>query len=385
MKIFAYTIFWIGIFISLLIGQEIDRQQQQTRLQQIRKEIAGYRRKVQREEQKEKQLLDAVAQLDREIDLTHQLLTELEKEEKNKGKQISKISRELNITKGELERLQKIYAKRIVSFYKYGRMKDIELLLSAKSFNQTLTWFKFQKLIAQNDQRNYHNIIKKKEKIETQWNKLKQEVIAQRKIINEKKDEQKKLTAKSKERNELLVQVQENKKIYLQRLEEYELSMREIQRLINVEENKRLTLEQEGIIQTTNFPTLKGRMIWPTRGKIITHFGRYKHPKWKTVTLENIGIDIQAEFGQEVRATAKGIVTAITWQRGRGNIVIINHLGGYFTVYTHLSQIFVQVDEAVETGQVIGDVGDSGSLSGPMLHFEIWKNNQVLNPEEWLI
>jgi len=385
MKFFTYTIFWSSILISLLIAQDIDREQQQNRLQQIRKEIEGYRRKVQREERKEKQLLDAVAQLDREIDLTHQLLTELEKEEKNKGKQISKISRELDVTRGELERLQQIYAKRIVSFYKYGRMKDIELLLSANSFNQTLTWLKFQQLIAQNDQRNYLNILKKKEKIENQRNKLKNEVIAQHKIINEKRDEEKQLKTKSKERNELLTQVQENKQIYLQRLEEYELSMKEIQRLINAEENKRLTLEQEGIIQTTDFPRLKGRMIWPTRGQIITHFGRYNHPKWKTVTLENIGIDIQAEFGQEVRATAKGIVTAITWQRGRGNIVIINHLGGYFTVYTHLSQIFVQVDEAVETGQVVGSVGDSGSLSGPMLHFEIWKNNQVLNPEEWLI
>jgi len=298
---------------------------------------------------------------------------------------ITKISRELEATRNELGRLQEIYTKRIVSFYKYGRMKDIELLLYSKSFNQTMTWFKFQKLIAQNDLRNYQNIAKKKEKIETERNKLKQEVIAHRKIINEKREEEDRLTNKSKERNKLLAQVQENKQIYLQRLEEYQVSMREIQRLISKEEDRRLNLEQEGIIQTTDFPGLRGRMIWPTRGEIITRFGRYKHPKWKTVTMENIGIDIQADLGQDVKATAKGIVTAITWQRGRGNIVIINHLGGYFTVYTHLSQIFVQVDETVEIGQVIGSVGDSGSLRGPMLHFEIWKNNQALNPEEWLI
>jgi septal ring factor EnvC (AmiA/AmiB activator) len=385
MKYCAYTLIFISFLISLLIAQDVDRNQQQNKLEQIRKEIDGYRRKVKREEQKEKQLLDAVAHLDREIDLTHQLLTELEKEEKRKGRQISKISRELDATRNELERLQQIYAKRIVNFYKYGRMKDIELLLSANSFNQTITWFKFQQLIAQNDRRNYLNISKKKEKIENQRNKLKEEVVSQRKIINEKRDEETLLKDKSKERNELLAKVQDNKQIFLQRLKEYELSMREIQRLINVEEDKRQTLEQEGIIQTTDFPTLKGRMIWPTRGKVINHFGRYQHAKWKTVILQNIGIDIQADFGQEVRATDKGIVTAITWQRGRGNIVMINHFGGYFTVYTHLSQIFVQVDEAVEVGQIIGSVGDSGSLSGPMLHFEIWKNKQPLNPEEWLI
>jgi len=385
MKFITYTITWIGILISLLIAQEVDRNQQQNRLQQIRNEIDGYRRKVKQEERKERQLLDAVAQLDREIDLTHQLLTELEKEEKKKGREISKISRELDTTRDGLARLKQIYAKRIVNFYKYGRIKDLELLLSARSFNQTLTWFKFQKLIARNDQRNYFNIVKKKEKIETQRNKLKEEVIGQRKIINEKKEEEATLKARSKQRNELLGQVQDNKQIFLQRLKEYELSMAEIQRLINAEEDKRLTLEQEGIIQTTDFPMLRGKMIWPARGKVINRFGSYRHPKWKGVTLQNIGIDIQAEFGQEVRATAKGIVTAITWQRGRGNIVMINHFGGYFTVYTHLAQIFIQVDEAIEIGQVIGSVGDSGSLSGPMLHFEIWKNKQALNPEEWLI
>ena len=385
MKFFANVIIWSGFLVSLLIAQDVDRYQQQNRLQQIRKEIEGYRRKVLREERKERQLIDAVAQFDREIDLTHQLLTELEKEEKKKGKQISKISRELDATRDELDRLQQIYARRIVNFYKYGRMKDIELLLSAKSFNQTLTWFKFQQLIAQNDKRNYANILKKKEKIETQRNKLKEEAVSQRKIINEKKDEEKGLKNKSKERNKLLVQVQDNKQVFMQRLKDNENSMREIQRLINVEEDKRLTLEQEGIVQTTDFPALKGRMIWPTIGKVINQFGRYRHPKWRSVTLQNIGIDIQAEFGQDVRATAKGIVTAITWRRGMGNIIMINHFGGYFTVYTHLSQIIIQVDESVEAGQVIGSVGDSGSLSGPMLHFEIWKNKQALNPEEWLI
>ncbi len=385
MKFFTYTIIWTGLLISLLSAQDVDRNQQQNRLQQIRKEIEGYRRKVKQEERKERQLLDAVAQLDREIDLTHQLLSELEKEEKNKGNQISRISRALDATRDGLFILQQIYAKRIVNFYKYGRMKDIELLLSARSFNQTFTWFKFQKLIAQNDRRNYFNIIEKRNKIEAHRNKLKEEVVAQRKIINEKKDEEKRLTNKSKERNQLLARVQDNKQIFLQRLKEYQLSMQEIQRLINVEEDKRLSLEQEGIVQSTDFPTLKGRMIWPIRGKLINRFGNYRHPKWKGVTLQNIGVDIQAELGQEVKATAKGIVTAITWQRGRGNIIMISHFGGYFTVYTHLSQIFVQVDEAVEIGHVIGSAGDSGSLSGPMLHFEIWKNKQPLNPEDWLI
>jgi len=374
---------WFCIFSTMLFAQQVNRKQQQNRLQQLRSKIENYRLQVKREEQKELKILDALAQLEREIDMTHQLLSELQKEERKKSRQISRISRELESTGQELQRLQDIYARRIVSFYKYGRIKDLELLLLTKSFNQALTWFRFQKLIAQNDRRNYLNILKKKQKIEKQRNKLKQEIIEQRKIIKEKKDEEAKLRAASKERNRLLAQVQHNKETFLRKLKENEASAREIQRLINIEVDRQASLEKDGFFQSTDFPSLKGRMIWPTNGVVVTHFGPYRHPRWKTVT-QNLGIDIKADFGQDVRATSKGIVTAITWYRGRGNIVIISHLGGYFTVYTHLSQIFVQVDDTVEEGQVIGSVGDSGSLQGPILHFEIWKNNQVLNPEDWL-
>jgi len=384
MKFLISTMLLVLLFFSGLSAPQSDRNQPKSRLDQIRKEIDSYRRKLQQEQRKEQQLLDAISQLERERDLTHQLVMELEKEQQRRARTIAKISQALDTTRTELERLQQMYARRIIRFYKYGRMKDLELLLSARSFNQTLAWLKFQRLIAKNDQRNYHNIIKKKSKIEVQRNQLKQEAIAQRQLLNEKKQEEARLADNRQKRSELLARVQNNKQLLLQRLREYELSMHEIQRLIKIEEDKRIVLEQEGVVQATDFPSLKGRMIWPTRGRIINHFGRYQHPKFKGVTLQNIGIDIQAEFGQEVRATGKGIVTAITWQRGRGNIVMINHFGGYFTVYTHLSQIFVQVDDSVEIGQVIGTVGDSGSLSGPQLHFEIWKNKQPLNPEEWL-
>jgi len=353
-------------------------------LNRLRQEIDDYRQKIKTEQKKEDQILDNLAKLDREIDITHELIIALKKEEKQKLKVVGKIGKALKTKQDELKRLQEIYKKRMIMFYKYGRIKDIELLLSSKSFNQTLTWFKYLRLLSENDRRNYHNILKKKQKIETQKNNFKKELIAKRKIIDEKTVESKRLKISSEKRNELLTTVQQNKQIYLQKLQQYQASAKEIQRLIVAEEQKRLKLEDRGIFEATDFPKLKGRMIWPTDGHIINHFGKHKHPKWKTVT-ENIGVDIKTEFGQEVRSVAKGIVTAITWQRGRGNIVIVNHMGGYFSVYTHLSQILVQIDDKIDMGQAIGNVGDTGSLQGAMLHFEIWKSNQVLNPEKWLI
>ena len=391
LKIYLTKIIFAGIFLSSVLifninGQDVDYGKataHRNKLNRLRREIDDYRRKVQNEEKKEEQLLDHLARLDREVDLNYELMAELKKEEKQKLRVVDRIGEELRTKLGELERLQQIFKKRMIAFYKFGRIKDIELLLSAKSFNQTLAWFKYIKLITQNDRRNYRNLLKKKEKIEAKKSSLKRELIAKRRIIDEKETESEKLKVSSEQRNALLMTVQQNKKIYLDKLRQYQSSEKEIQRLIIEQERKRISLENRGIIEPTDFPNLKRNMIWPTRGYVTGHFGRHKHPEWKTIT-ENIGIDIKAEFGQDVRAVANGIVTAITWQRGRGNIIIINHLGGYFSVYTHLSQIIVQIDQKIQIGQVIGNVGDTGSLQGPMLHFEIWKGNSALNPEEWL-
>ncbi len=349
-KIIFAGIFFSSVFIFNLNGQNVDYGKatgHRNKLNRLRREIDGYRRKVQNEEKKEGQLLDHLARLDREIDLNYGLVAELKKEEKLKLKVVDRIGGELRTKLGELERLQQIYKKRMIAFYKFGRIKDIELLLSAKSFNQTLAWFKYIKLITRNDRRNYKNLLKKKEKIEAKKSSLKRELIAKRRIIDEKENESEKLKVSSEQRNALLTTVQQNKKIYLDKLQQYQSSEKEIQRLIIEQERKRLSLENRGIIEPTDFPNLKRNMIWPTGGYVISHFGRHKHPEWKTIT-ENIGIDIKSEFGQDVRAVANGIVTAITWQRGRGNIIIINHLGGYFSVYTHLSQIIVQIDQKIQ-------------------------------------
>jgi murein DD-endopeptidase MepM/ murein hydrolase activator NlpD len=100
------------------------------------------------------------------------------------------------------------------------------------------------------------------------------------------------------------------------------------------------------------------------------------------VTFNN-GIDIQARSGAPIRAVAAGRVEFVDWIEGYGNCIIVNHGGGYYTLYAHASEIFVKSDDNVSAGTVIGEVGDSGSLNGYACHFEIRKSKQALNPMEW--
>ena len=88
--------------------------------------------------------------------------------------------------------------------------------------------------------------------------------------------------------------------------------------------------------------------------------------------------------GSEIRAVLGGIVTTITFIRGYGTTVIIDHGGGFYTVYSHVTNVETNEDSQVRSGDVIAYMGDSGSINGSQLHFEIWGQGKKLNPEYWL-
>ncbi|MFQ5769115.1 MAG: murein hydrolase activator EnvC family protein [bacterium] len=338
-------------------------------------------KKIAANEKKETSVLYVLTNLDLEIDLTQSIIQNLKNEAVKKQKQIAKIEKSLKTTQKNLQQLKEIMRKRLVYFYKYGRMKDLELLLTARSFNQGLLWIEYQKRLSAQDYRNYIKIKENQAQIGRDRNLLTIELEEKRKLLRDKVKEEQNIMKKKTERQKVLHSIRQTNDLLRQQLAEKERSAAEIRKLIVQLESTpaRAPLIDPG----TPFTELQGRMIWPTHGKIIAKFGKYKHPVLKTVT-ENIGIDIQASLGSSVQAVANGRVTVITWQRGRGNIIIISHYGGYYTVYTHLEEIYIDLFEEVEMGQIIGNVGESGSLKGPMLHFEIWKGTEKLNPESWL-
>ena len=124
-------------------------------------------------------------------------------------------------------------------------------------------------------------------------------------------------------------------------------------------------------------------MRWPVgQGKIVARFGNQQHPVLHTIT-QNTGIDISLPVGSDVAATSEGEVSAISWLPSFGNQISIDHSGGFRTVYAHLSEITVQEGQHVNEGAIIGKSGEA--LTGPLLHFEVWKDRDKQDPEAWLL
>jgi murein hydrolase activator len=133
----------------------------------------------------------------------------------------------------------------------------------------------------------------------------------------------------------------------------------------------------------TGFPHLRGRLPSPVAGAIEVGFGRVVDPRWGTVTVQN-GVDIRAPAGAEVRAVAPGRVAHAGWFKGYGNLVIVDHGDGFHTLVAHLASMSTAMGEEVDAGALIGTVGDTGSMKGPYLYFEIRERGRPVDPAAWL-
>lgn len=131
------------------------------------------------------------------------------------------------------------------------------------------------------------------------------------------------------------------------------------------------------------FGTLRGRLPWPADGRIVTGFGAQVHPRFGTRTYRN-GVDIEAVEGTDVAAVFPGTVVYTGWFKGYGNLIILDHGSDYYTLYAHVAEIHVKEADDVRQGQRIGTVGDTGSLAGPRLYFEVRYQGKPQDPEQWL-
>jgi septal ring factor EnvC (AmiA/AmiB activator) len=134
---------------------------------------------------------------------------------------------------------------------------------------------------------------------------------------------------------------------------------------------------------STHFEDNQHHLPWPARGPVTAEFGDRVELTFGTVTTHN-GIDIRAVAGSDVQAIADGMVVHADWVHGYGQVVIIDHGEHYHTVMAHLGTVLVQSGDRVARGQVIGTVGDSGSLRGTVLYLEIRRGAKALYPRQWL-
>ena len=395
MKNLHYILF-LFLSFSLIFTQTSQRdyndelRYQNDAINAMKKEMKALRSKIGKANTNEVTTVKRITNLDEEIALVSKLIQSLSNEEQKTRNRVQVLEKDIKSKEEKLELLRLRYEQRIVNTYRKGRLSQLEQVLSSTSWRQAVYRTQYLKIISEIEQ----EMTKQIETLLVQISKQKLEletVLWQNTALKrEKKSQMSSLRKMKIKREKQLTQIRQDKSALANYIQEKSAGIKQLEEILKkvledkarFEREERIRQQQEAL-QTKSFHALQGKLPWPAGGRIISKFGKQWNAKLKTTT-ENPGIDIKGKPGSAIRTVMNGVVTTITYIRGYGTTIIIDHAGGFYTVYSHVTNIQTHVDSEVRGGDVIAYMGDSGSINGSKLHFEIWGKGQKLNPEKWL-
>ncbi|HPP87415.1 MAG TPA: peptidoglycan DD-metalloendopeptidase family protein, partial [bacterium] len=353
-------------------------------------EIMRLANQIEFEKDREKNITSELNTLDRKIAEKNKLIKELEIELEELNKTLNILMQNIDDLEKRLASQKSNLAKRIRTMYKeYKKNSELYILLHLLESDNIAEFrkrLKFSNVIVANDRRIIDQImfsinelsLKKKEQ-----ERLKDQ---QTKMIEEQETQKREFLKMRKDRENMLSIILKNQKTYNQEIELRRRQMRVIEAAINS-----LLLEQKQTAELIelaklDFKNRKGKLSWPLKmtkeNKILAYF-EDKDKKYK-YELKNDGIEIKCRENQEVYSVAEGIVLFAGWIDSFGYTIIISHGAGYITLYAHLNSIEIKVNDKVKPGALIGRAGDTGSLVGTSLFFQIRENKIPVDPLLWL-
>jgi septal ring factor EnvC (AmiA/AmiB activator) len=371
-----------GAFAAALASaQTDDAGEKQKELDRIKQEIRAHREQSKQLGSREQQEIKKLQRLDKELDLGRKYLRKLNEQEDTIDRRIGDLRVQIGGREVVLSRQEQTLARRIREMYKQDPHYSWELLLGAKSMDDAMRRYQFMQLIAEQDAQMIGEFRESKRQLEAESARLAESMQQIAEVRADREQENAALEANKKKRQTVLVSIRSEKSKHAQAIADLEKAQAELQDLLDALQ-RRGTADKD-LPPSGEFAAMKGRLIWPVSGKVIRGFGKHTHPKYGTVTMNN-GLDISASAGAPIVAVAAGFVEFVDWIDAFGKCVILNHGGGYYTLYAHVGETDVSQGQKVGRGQVIAEVGDTGSLEGYICHFEIRRARQALNPADWL-
>lgn len=359
---------------------------------QSKKELGGIKKRIQEEKQLVKEISKKETSVISQLNTLDRGLAEREKELKSLKQKLAAVDRKVQRANQDLGSLstsidaqESLLLNRLVVLYKFGEVETPRLLFSSGSYEDFLSSRRHLTFILEQDRQMIDDYRKRKTVVGTYQRELKedeQELKGLKKKAEVKKEEiQKDLLRKGK----LLDGVRQEKQVHLAAIRDLEAASAQLQGLLNrlERELQEKAREKAFVPSGKGFSALRGKLPFPVKGRILSSFGKNENPKFNTFTVQK-GIEIEASLGAGVRAVYDGRVLYADWFKGYGKILIIDHGDGYYTLSGHASSLLKGAGEEVRAGDVVALVGDTGSLKGPCLYFEIRQRGKPLDPMEWL-
>ena len=347
-----------------------------TELKRVKKKIREKRQKTKSFVRRESSLTSELSSIqmslskrNAELESVNSQVEDLNKKIKYNNDIISKTGEDSNALKSGLSR-------RLVAIYKFGK----------SGYNKdALRCYRFMNVILNHDlalaDRYRHDMLTLKEKEKG----LKED--GRKLVILKASKERSKagIQAKIQRKNRTLTSIKRGKSSCVDTARDLERDYKRLQSMIEGLDRKIKSGIKEKRLghMRHGFATQMGKLDIPVSGKILPLYGKQQDPALHTFTLYK-GIDILAPTGSKIKAVYDGKVLFSDWFKGYGKIIIIDHGNAYCTIFAHASKLLKKASDAVKQGEVIALVGDTDSIKGPHLYFEIRHQGKPQNPMDWL-
>jgi len=383
------TVAAVCMMTSAFAADDIDEKKQE--LTDIKREIEEKKELIRESRSEEKTVLEELEEMDASLQKREQELVSLEYDLETTSEKITLLEERIAALEEDITRLQRHIEVRLIALYKLNDAGYAPVMFSATDYSDVRRRMKYLSAVVKTDQQlfaEYKNLLASLssdlDELEMKKNELKlltEEVVRKRLEI-----EREKAT-----RSTYLEGLKQERGSYEAALEELEESKQKLTALIDTlleerREEERARMEEHDHTSPSAggaFASLKGNLPRPVSGPTITDYGKGTDPTYNN-PIFNKGIEIMANEGTDFVSVAEGQVIYADYFEGYGNLIIIDHGDSYYTIYAHAKDILVSVGDTVFSGEVIGTVGDTGSLKGPNLYFEVRHHGNTSDPQSWL-
>ncbi len=386
------------LLLALLVAPRLHAQQQPAReLEESRRrleEIKAERDRLQEERMRLQgqvhDVNDELSNIERQKESTQRIVNEIERQIGGLASQLDRSSAELILAQDNLGERRAILERRLADIYKRGGLYAFQVLLTAESFGDLLSRYKYLYLTSRQDRALVQDVEKLRNRVVGQRDQLLQVRGELDRRRQEREAEFERYGDLARERARRLQMLQRSARTTEQRLSALE---RDEQRLASLLASLERARREEAARARAGVPSAPipgaittadlGKLDWPVDGPIVYRFGRDTLPSGGVIRWNGIGI--AAAQGTPVKSVEGGKVRLVGQFGTYGLTILLEHGNGYYSVYSHLQSAAVKLGATVTKGEVIGAVGGANSDYGPHLHFEIRGENQIaLDPTDWL-
>jgi len=357
-----------------------ERDPREVELEGLRRAIEQHRERVGRFERQERGLLETLEEMDQAVEALARDAARARREAADARAERERLSGQARDLEARLASTRRTLSKRAVALYKAGDLGPVAALFGAESLRDALERAALLQRLIDGDQALLRRFRREQAALAEAREGAERAARAREAALARVEARSREVDRERAARAAALASVRSDRRRARAALNELEAAARALEEtLAHLQREAPGAPLQPG---AAPFVSLRGALEPPVGAPLIARFGKVQDEFGTEIFRK--GVEFAARAGDPVLGVADGVVRFAGWFRGYGKIVIVDHGDAYFTVSGHLAEIAVSVGDAVRRGTPLGTAGDTGSLAGPRLYFEIRRGGEALDPAPWL-